>query len=662
MQLWSFRTASGFERSGVSKLTVYHDPMRHVVWGTAGHIDHGKTTLVKALTGVDCDRLPEERERGITIELGFAQLSDQETQLHFVDVPGHERLVHTMIAGAAGIDLALLVIAADEGVMPQTREHLEIIRLMNVPGGAVAITKVDLVDAELAELAVEEVREFLEPTPFNGVPVIAVSAQTGEGLDELRRVLLEQGATARSRGVEGRPFREPVDRVFSLTGAGTVVTGTSLWGELSVGSEVAVYPACTSARARRLHVHGVESQTVEAGERVAINLAGTARDQIQRGDQILTPGPWKPTQLVTVDLELLKSAPGPLDEGDEVEVHALAARVSGRIDRLAQRPLSPGVRAVAQIGLRQPMLLFPGDRLVLRRPSPVNTFAGGKVLDSQLRRWRRRDSAALDELPDVHREAWPRLLAAWIEAEGLAGCSLPTLAGRLGALEDAVEAPLGRLLEDGIIRALPTQPPIFVSSRHLDQLAGDAAEELRKRLANEEVSAGIPARDFAGGLLPRRAAGLADIYLEELRGRGVLGFSEGRVVPPGSDSHMTKAGEELALRVETLYRDDGFEAPSPIEAAQRLNAKPAAVESICKYLTQKRRLVRLDGKFLIHVATLEAMAQRVREWNVDEFTVGEFKEYVGLTRKLAIPALEWLDSERVTVRQGNHRKIIRRKK
>ncbi len=212
--------------------------MRHVVWGTAGHIDHGKTTLVKALTGVDCDRLPEERERGITIELGFAQFSDEETQLHFVDVPGHERLVHTMIAGAAGIDLALLVIAADEGVMPQTREHLEVIRLMNVPGGAVAITKIDLVDSELAELAVEEIREFLEPTPFSGVPVIGVSAQTGEGLDELRRVLLEQGTTARSRGVEGRPFREPVDRVFSLTGAGTVVTGTSLWGGLNVGSDV----------------------------------------------------------------------------------------------------------------------------------------------------------------------------------------------------------------------------------------------------------------------------------------------------------------------------------------------------------------------------------------------------------------------------------------
>jgi len=637
-------------------------PMRHVVWGTAGHIDHGKTTLVKALTGTDCDRLPEERERGITIDLGFAQLTDAEIQLHFVDVPGHERLVHTMIAGAAGIDLALLVIAADEGVMPQTREHLEVIRLMGVPGGAVALTKIDLVDEELSELVAEEVQELLKPTSFSGAPVIGVSATTGAGLDELRRVLIEQGRAARPRQVEGRPFREPVDRVFSLTGAGTVVTGTSLWGALEVGSEVTIHPRGTSARVRRLHVHGEERQVVEAGERVAINLAGVSRDLLGRGDQVVSPGPWQPTRILTLGLELLASAPGPLDEGDEVEVHAVAARVPGRVERLAVRPLKPGAHANAQISLREPMLLFPGDRLVLRRPSPVNTFAGGRVLDAHLRRWRRRDSAALDGLPDVQRSAWPDLLASWIAREGLAGLSLPALAGRLGVLESSVEASLGRLFEDGRVRVLGTQPSTFVSSSALEDLAQTAREELRRRLAGEEVSAGIPARDFAGGLLPRDALSLADIYLEDLRARGVLELSEGRVVPPGSDGHMTAAGEELTRKIERLYREDGFDAESPAEAAQRLHAKPVMVEGICRYLLQRRRLVRLDGKYLIHRAVLDEMARHVREWGVDDFAVGEFKEKFGLTRKLAIPALEWLDSERVTVRQGNRRKIIRRKR
>jgi selenocysteine-specific elongation factor len=634
--------------------------MRHVVWGTAGHIDHGKTTLVKALTGTDCDRLPEERERGITIDLGFAQLADDEIQLHFVDVPGHERLVHTMIAGAAGIDLALLVIAADEGVMPQTREHLEVIRLMGVPGGAVAVTKIDLVDEELSELVAEEVRELLEPTSFSGVPVVGVSATTGRGLEELRRALFDQSRTARPHQVEGRPFREPVDRVFSLTGAGTVVTGTSLWGTLEVGSEVTIQPGGDSARVRRLHVHGEERRVVEAGERVALNLAGIPRERLGRGKQVVAPGPWGTTRLVTVGLELLASAPGPLDEGDEVEIHALAARVSGRVERLAERPLAPGLHANAQISLREPMLLFPGDRLVLRRPSPVNTFAGGRVLDAHLRRWRRRESAALDKLPDVQRSAWPELLASWVECEGLAGLSLPALAGRLGVLDTVIEVPLGRLLEDNRMRALATNPKLFVSSSALTNLAQTAAEELKRRLAGEEVSAGIPARDFAGRLLPRNAISLADIYLEELRDRSVIELSEGRVVPPGSDGHMTATGKELTRKIEKLFREDGFDAGSTAEAAHRLQAKPAMVEGICRYLLQRRRLVRLEGKYLIHRAVLDEMARQVREWPVDDFAVADFKQKFGLTRKLAIPALEWLDSERVTVRQGNRRKIIRR--
>ena len=281
-------------------MTVYHEPMQHVVWGTAGHIDHGKTTLVKALTGTDCDRLPEERERGITIDLGFAQLIDSEVQLHFVDVPGHERLVHTMIAGASGIDLALLVVAADEGVMPQTREHLDVIRLMGVPGGAVALTKVDLMDDDMIELVAEEIRELLAPTAFAGVPVVPVSSQTGNGVSQLRQVLLEKAGEVRPRQVEGRPFREPVDRVFSLTGAGTVVTGTSIWGELEVGADLTIFPIGATARVRRLHVHGEERQRVEAGERVAVNLAGISRETVSRGDQVIAPGPWGTTHLITI--------------------------------------------------------------------------------------------------------------------------------------------------------------------------------------------------------------------------------------------------------------------------------------------------------------------------------------------------------------------------
>ncbi|HHQ49581.1 MAG TPA: selenocysteine-specific translation elongation factor, partial [Acidobacteria bacterium] len=363
--------------------------MRHVVYGTAGHIDHGKTALVRALTGIDCDRLPEERERGITIDLGFAHLEAEDLQLHFVDVPGHERLVHTMVAGASGIDLALLVVAADEGIMPQTREHLEVIRLMGVPGGAVALTKIDLVDEELIELVAEEVADLLAETPFAGVPVVPVSARTGQGIEELRRVLVEQARGARPRLVAGRPFREAIDRVFTLPGAGTVITGTSLWGRLERGQPLVILPGGLTSRARRLHVHGEERESVEAGERVAINLPGLATGELHRGQQVLTGGPWQPSRLITVRLELLASAPGALDEGDELEVHALAARVPARVDRLERAPLPPGETAVAQLGLTEEVLLFPGDRLILRRPAPVNTFGGGVVLDTRLPRFKR---------------------------------------------------------------------------------------------------------------------------------------------------------------------------------------------------------------------------------------------------------------------------------
>jgi selenocysteine-specific elongation factor len=371
-------------------------------------------------------------------------------------------------------------------------------------------------------------------------------------------------------------------------------------------------------------------------------------------------GDWRPTRLATLHLELLASAPHPLAEGDELELHAFAGRVPARVERLSGTTLEPGSRAVAQLGLRERMMLFPGDRVVLRRPAPVNTFAGGVVLDAQLRRWRRRDSAALEDVPSPDRRDWPELLGFWIDQAGLAGATAHDLAVRLGVLDDVVESPLGRLLAADTVVALPTQPATFVTTGHVEALASAAERELVRRFEGVEVSAGVPTRDFAAAILPRRARELAGVYLEALRRRGLLELTGGRVVPPGSDRHMSALGEELARRVEELYRDAGFDAPGPAEAAARLEAKPAMVDGICRFLVQRGLLVRLDGKFLIHRAVLDEVAGQIRRWDRDSFAVGDFKERFGLTRKLAIPVLEWLDSERVTVRVGNQRKILGR--
>jgi len=643
-----------------SRRPRYHGAVPHVVLGTAGHIDHGKSALVRALTGTDPDRLPEEKRRGITIELGFAVLEEGDLRLHFVDVPGHERLVHTMIAGAGGIDLALLVVAADEGVMPQTREHLDVIRFMGVPGGAVALNKIDLVDPELAALAAEELRETLRATPFAGAPLVPVSAVTGEGIPELRRVLLETARRARPRELHGRPFRLAVDRVFTRPGAGTVVTGTSLWGRLRVGDPLLLLPAGLRTRARRLQVHGTEREEVEAGERVAVALAGLRHEAVRRGDQLLAAGPWRPTRRITARLELLPSAPGPLDEGSEVELHALAARTAARIERLAMRPLPPGGATVAQLALAAPMVLFPGDRGVLRRPAPVNTFGGVLVLDAHPARVRRRDAAHLSRHPRPDRAGRPLLVARWLEEAGLAGLAPEEVAARLGTDHDATEAVLGRLTTSGDAVVLPARPPRLVAAAVLDRLERAAREELRRRLEGELASTGIPARDFIAALLPRRAMDLADRYLEELRQRGAVALVAGRVVPPGRSEHLTEAGQELARRVEAAYLEVGLDPPPPEALAEALGARRAVVEGICRYLVERGALVRLAGRFLIHRSALEEVEAAVRAWPRDTLTVGEFKERFGLTRKLAIPILEWLDGRRVTTRRGAARAILKR--
>lgn len=635
--------------------------MQHVVYGTAGHIDHGKTALVRALTGTDCDRLPEEMERGITIELGFAKLEGEGKTLHFVDVPGHEKLVHTMIAGASGIDLALLVVAADEGVMPQTREHLEVIRLMGVSGGAVALTKIDLVDEETAEFAVEEIREILQGTVFEETPILPVSARGGQGVEELREVLFQQAEKARPHEIEGRPFREPIDRVFSLSGAGTVITGTSLWGKLENGPTVELEPGKISARVRRMHVHGEERMEVEAGERVALNLAGLKTSECSRGMQVMSAGPWTSTRLLTLRLELLKMAPGPLDEGDEVELHALGARCLGRIDRLAERPLKPGESAVAQISLEKEMMLFPGDRIILRRPAPVNTFAGGQVLDARLRRFRRRDAPTLAQRPGVHRAAWPELVEQWILESGLEAPNLEDIRSRLGLLEDATESLMGQVLARKKIRILPGLPPLLVGVEVLDELMRKARELLASRLEETQLSNGIPAQDFMNSLLPTHLRSYAGHYLEALQREKVLELREGRVLPPGASAHMKGEGAEMARQLEDFYRKRGVDPPAAHEAAHLLNLKPAIVEGVCRFLTERGVLMRLDGKWLIHRDVLEEITSSVRSWGVEDFGVGEFKERFRLTRKLAIPILEWLDSERVTIRVGNRRRIFGRK-
>ena len=623
--------------------------MRAVVFGTAGHIDHGKTALVKALTGVDTDRLPEEKRRGITLVLGFAPFPDPEGELEisFIDVPGHERLVHTMIAGAAGIDRALLVVAADEGVMPQTREHLEILDMLGVRGGVVALAKADAVEpAGLADEC-ERLAAALAGNALAGAPVVPCSAVTGEGLEELRRAILASARTVVRAEEPHRPFRLAADRVFTLPGAGTIVTGTAHWGWVREGDELVSAPGGVPLRVRGVQVHGERRDRAGAGERVALRLAGASVAELPRGEQLLSPGGWRATRRVALALRLVEGAA--LEEGDRVWCHLLAARVPARVERLHREAEGQEVRVQAILRLARPVLALPGDRMVLRRLSPAATLGGGEVLDGQPPRLRRSEAAALARLPQPWRDL-PATLLGWIAQAGPAGVTAEVLASRLGVGTAALEAALGRLAADGAVAVARTRPPVLVGSAELA-----AVESRARELLASAGDLGMPLAELAARAIPASAAGLRDFYLDGLRRAGVMRESGARALA----ADAAPLADALAARLAELYRRAGFAAPSPQEAAAALAADPRAVEGVVRFLIDQGRLARIGGKWVVHRQSLDEVVTSLKEWGVESFDVGAFKERFGLTRKLAIPILEWLDSQRVTRREGEVRRVLR---
>lgn len=626
--------------------------MQSVIFGTAGHIDHGKTALIAALTGVDCDRLPEEKRRGITLVLGFAPLPDTPPGLEvsFIDVPGHERLVHTMISGAGGIDRALLVVAADAGIMPQTREHLEVLDLLGVRGGVVALSKVDLVDEELAELVAEEIREALVGGPLEGAPVVPCSALRGQGLENLRAAVLACAAGVVRRADPHRPFRLAVDRVFTMAGVGTVATGTARWGEVRVGDELLALPSGRRLRVRAVQVHGETRREGLAGERVALQLAGVAVNDLPRGEQLLSPGPWRAHDRLAVTVRLLPAAP-PLAEGDTFWLHLLAGRTLARVERLLPNPLPPGERGRAVLRLRRPLFAAPGDRLVLRRISPARTVGGAVVLDPHAGRIKRRDVQQLAALPDPGGDL-AGALAVFVRAAGPGGVTVEALAARVGLRPEGLEAVLGRLVEAGEVRVVKSTPPTLLSPGHLL-----AVRERASQVLGAAGAVGLPLAELVGRVVPPEGNALREVYLEDLRRAGVMWEVAGRATAAG----LAPVEDPLAVAVERVYREAGFDAPSPLEVAAHLAADPRAVEGVVRFLLDAKRLARLGGKWVVHRAHLEEVAAALAAWQGQTFDVARFKERFGLTRKLAIPLLEWLDSQRITRREGDLRRVLPRR-
>ena len=634
--------------------------MKAVIVGTAGHIDHGKSALVRALTGTDPDRLEEEKRRGITIDIGFANLdlaapSGELLRIGFVDVPGHERFVRNMLAGVGGIDLVLLVISAEESIKPQTREHFDIVRLLSVGRGMTVLTKSDLVDRETLEVVRMELADylkgsFLDPTQ---APIVAVSAKTGEGLDELKRELGRLAAEAQTKDSKAA-FRLPIDRVFSMKGFGTVITGTLIAGSVAVEEEVEVHPGGKRLRVRGVQVHGAQAKRAVAGQRTALNLAGVETSELARGMVLTAPGLFRASQRLTVRVDVLGSAK-PLRDGARVHLHAFAAETVAEVKLLEGKLIKAGEAGYARLKLDEPLLVFPEDRFIIRQFSPVITIGGGQVLDVHEPAHRMKASERLAFVRELASASPEKTLLARVarrEAEGLSLVEAVTETGWLASRVQQLAAALkqvskivqaeGLLLSAEVFARLRTKAIAAVEQFHKANplVGGINKEQLREQL----------------GLRPEVFGAVVDSLVREKKlevaGEQVRGAGRGVVLRDDE--------AESKKKIEQAFAEAGLKVPALKEVLASLRIDQARAHKIVTLLLRDRVLVKVSDDLVFHRTALESLRQQIAALKATKpkINVADFKDLYGITRKYAIPLLEYLDRERVTKRVGDERVIL----
>jgi len=633
-------------------------PSKNVIVGTAGHIDHGKSSLVEALTGTHPDRLEEEKRRGITIDLGFAFLEENGVRFGFVDVPGHERFVSNMLAGAAGIDLVLLVIAVDESIKPQTREHFDICRLLGVKRGVVALTKSDMVDADTAGLVRLEVEEYLRGSFLEGAPVVPVSAKTRAGLPELKLALLSIAQQAPEKDV-ARYFRLPVDRAFAIKGFGAVVTGTLISGSVAPGDEVELLP-----ESKRLRVRGVQSggETVEravAGQRTAVNLAGIEHAALSRGMVLATPGKFRVTRRIDTRLELLRSAPK-MKHRSRVHFHAGTCETVAELVFHAQKELAPGQNAFAQLRLQDDVLVLPGDRFIVRQFSPVTTIGGGVVLDPLARRPTLRDTGRAAFLETLQRGDRLEVLAA-ITERAVLGITFEEIVARTGWLEDEIRSAANTLSQTSRVKIVSAEPLVLLSGTGFDEVRRKIAARIEKFHKENPLLPGISREDLRSSLGRRVRPETFRAALDELLAQKVL-EAQGEIVKrAGAAIHLDPEEARAKEQIEKAFAIAGLAVPAVKEVLSKLPVEARRAEKILQILLRDKILVRVTAELIFHHDALAQLRDRLsvfRKTKGDHISVPGFKELTGISRKYAIPLLEYLDRERVTRRAGDERVIL----
>ncbi len=633
---------------------------KHVIIGTAGHIDHGKSSLVLALTGTDPDRLAEEKRRGITIDLGFAFLELGDVRFGFVDVPGHERFVKNMLAGVGGIDLVLLVVAADESIKPQTREHFDICRLLAIPRGLVVITKSDLVDAETLELVRLEVEESVRGTFLENSPILSASARTKAGLDRLREELLRLALEIPARDLHAW-FRLPIDRAFAMKGFGTVVTGTLVSGAVAVEDEVELFPARRQVRIRGVQSGGQAVERATAGQRTALNLAGVDLREIRRGMVLAAPGRFEPTQRIDARVTLLTGA-RPIKPRARLHFHQGTAECAADVIWFDGKPHAGGESALAQLRLSEPVLMLPGDRFILRQFSPVLTVGGGVVLDALAPRHKlSREGAQVERLlAAIERGQREETLALLCEAQAN-GFDLPQLIARTGWQEPVAREAAGKLAQAGRVRVLSEQPLLIAAATVVEKCVAGITRQLDAFHKANPLVEGIPKEDLRERVAPGLRAEIFRAALEQAVRAGQAAVAGDLVKRAGRE--VTLQPEEIRAReqIAAEFARAGLTVPPVKEVLAKLAVDAKRGQKILQLLLRDQTLVKVSEDLVFHrtaVDRLRDLLAGYKKQKGERISVPAFKDLAGISRKYAIPLLEYLDRARVTRRVGDERMIL----
>ena len=629
--------------------------MKNIIIGTAGHVDHGKTALIRALTGIETDRIKEEKKRGITIELGFAYLDlPNGDKAGIIDVPGHEKFVKNMLAGAGGIDLALLVVAADEGFMPQTKEHLGILSLLNIPEGLIVVTKKDMVDEDWLEVVCDDIRSEVKGTFLETAPILAVSSYTGEGIEELKQAIFDLIESSAQIKNPDTPFRIPVDRVFSIEGFGTVITGTLIEGQMNVGDAVTIYPKGLQTKIRNLQVHSKDVQTAYAGQRVAVNLAGLKKTDLEKGDVVAQVDSMHNTMMLDIKLSILKDCERDIFNGSRLHLYHGAKDILCKCVLLDREVVSSGDEVYAQLRLEEELSAKTGDRFILRFYSPVETIGGGVVLDSNPMKHKRNDPAVLEALKVKDTGSDKEKIEEALKEYSSRYETIPYLKTHTNIDSEVFDSVINVLLEEKVV--YPISKDVVIHKSFLKAMEQRAEKMLAKYHEENPLRAGMKRDEFRGKLFPEKEISLADKVTEYMIADGVLSAPQGCIALASFGIKFSADQEKLMGKLEKVFLDGGYATPSLDDVSKEF-AKEKAFKQVLESLITDGRLIKLTDQIIYHVDVYNKAYELATAYVAEhgQISLGETRDLLGSSRKYTLALLEYWDRKNITKKVGEAR-------